>query len=607
MNQHALSFVLPMLQGLLAGALLAAPATPLPEIPDAEIGVAYERAAVQNVLAAVNPKVFAGYWSVCADGQGFGYGNTYPSLDGHQMTDALLWLGQADVVKANWDYVRSFQRPNGELPLAIFPSNAGKQAAPGQLPTDQNNGGLYQHWVPGNPLAALADPTYIQNADVIYRHTLDRLWLTAQIKSVNLAADHLASLVTDQGRVKGAGYYVERPTRNESDGVAQCYAGDAFRRIAALNRVLGAEASARRYDALAERIQNNFVTQFWVREHFAEYLHPDRGLIANHGLTDVDWAALATGIATPEQRSVLWPQLKSEVRFHYGGMPTGIATRPETYEPWEFHHPDRHDLAAMGRVWYLEAWARARLGDAQGLLDGLRKVSQVGRAGGYFWRERYHPDGKGGVVPAGAEKYCEYPANLIRIVQRFLFGVDPRLDGSLVLMPTATAAFWERGFGQTLVGGHRKLSYRMQQNRTEGTYQGTAPLRLGLRFPADRVPIPERALINGRSAELVREKDLIFLALPAASPQDPCRFEVACGPAPNSAADQDPSRQSSAFDVKLDVVQQELLAHQDGLFLAYTRRGADNDRIPRNRARIFLPQVSDQDADVPGTLTGKEK
>ncbi|MCY2994277.1 MAG: hypothetical protein NTY19_41350 [Planctomycetota bacterium] len=136
-----------------------------------------------------------------------------------------------------------------------------------------------------------------------------------------------------------------------------------------------------------------------------------------------------------------------------------------------------------------------------------------------------------------------YPANLIRIVQRFLFGVDPRLDGSLVLMPTATAAFWEHGFGQTLVGGHRKLSYRMQRNRIAGTYQGTAPLRLGLRFPADRVPIPERALINGRSAEMVREKDLVFLSLPAASPQDPCRFAVACGPAPNSAADQDHNRQ----------------------------------------------------------------
>jgi len=502
-------------------------AVPLPEIPDQEVAAAYERAAVQNVLAAVNPKVFFGYWSVCADGQGFGYGNTYPSLDGHQMTDALLWLDQVEVVKANWDYVRSFQRPSGLLPLAIFPAAAKTKPAPGEPPgAGQDNGGLYQHWVPGNPLAALAGPTYIQNADVIYRHTLDRAWLAAQIKSVNLAADYLASLISEQGAVKGAGYYVERPTRIESDGVAQCYAVDAFRRIAALNRVLADEPAARRYDDLAERIQKTFVTRFWVKDHFAEYLHPQRGLIATHGLTDVDWAALATGIATPEQRAILWPQLRNEERFHYGGMPTGIATRPETYEPWEFSHPDRHDLAAMGRVWYLEAWARAQMGDAPGLLGGLRKVSQTGRASGYFWRERYHPDGKGGATPAGAQRYCEYPANLIRIVQRFLFGVDLRLDGSLVLAPTATDEFWQRGFGQTLAWSGRKLSYRMQRERAAGTYSGTTPLRLGLRFPSGAAPLPLRASIGGRPAETLRQGDLVFVTLPAAKDREPCPFEV---------------------------------------------------------------------------------
>jgi hypothetical protein len=500
---------------------------PLPEIPDQEIASAYQRAAVQNLLAAINPQVFPGYWSVCADGQGFGYGNTYPSLDGHQITDALLWLGQVDVVKANWDYVRSFQRPDGLLPLAILPSMAGKQIGAGvSLATVAANGGLYEHWVPGNPLAALASPTYVQNADAIYRHTLDRKWLAAQIKSVNLAMDYLASLVTGQGTVKGAGYYLERPTRIESDGVAQCYAIDAFRRAAALDRVVDDESAACRYDTLAGQIQNSFVTRFWVQDHFAEYLHPEHGLIANHGLTDVDWAALATLTATPRQRAILWPQLRAESRFHYGGMPTGIATRPQTYEAWEFSHPDRLDLAAMGRVWYLEAWARTQMQDGQGLLEGLRKVSQVGRANGYFWRERYQPDGKGGAIPAGAEKYCEYPANLIRIVQRFLFGVDMRLDGSLVLAPTVSEDFWQRGFGQTLVWSKRKLCYRIERNRITGTYSSDSSLRLGLRFPAGQSSARAAARINGRCVEPHWDKGIVFVTLPVASEHEPCQFEI---------------------------------------------------------------------------------
>ena len=171
---------------------LRAPLVPQPVLPDALIAEAYQKAAEQNVLAAVNPNVFSGYFSVCADGHGFGYGNTYPSLDGHQMSDALLWLGQVDLVKANWNYVKSFQHPDGRLPLAILPASAGKNIGPAGYPgVVDSNGGLYTHWVPGDPLAALASPTYIQNADVIFRRTLDRTWLAAQIASINLAADFL--------------------------------------------------------------------------------------------------------------------------------------------------------------------------------------------------------------------------------------------------------------------------------------------------------------------------------------------------------------------------------------------------------------------------------
>lgn len=505
------------------------------ELPDREVLAAYERAADQNVLAARNPKIFPGYWSVCADGIGHGYGNTYPALDGHQMADALLFLEQVTDVKANWDYVRRFQRPNGQLPFAILPAKAGQMIGkPTALARVDDNGGLYTHWVPGDPLRALSSPTYIQNADIIFRRTQDRSWLETQLPSVNRAAEYLAALTTAEGAVKGAGYYVEMPTRIEFDGVAQCHAVDAFRRIAALNRVVGDEVKARRYDELAGRIQRHFITRFWVENqgHFAEYLDPVRVLISSHGLTDVDWAAIATGVATPEQQAILWPKLKDEKGFYYGGMPTGIATRPETYERWEFaydgesspdgKHMARLDLAAMGRVWYLEASARARMGDAHGLLDGLRKVSQVGRENGYYWNERYPPDGKN----TGKVKYCEYPANLIRIVQRFLYGVDFRLDGALVLAPTVTSEFWEKGFGQTIAWRDRTLNYRMQQDHIEGTYFANAVQRLGVMLGPGTRTDEIRATIDGRVVDTTREEGLVFITLPASPAQQPCRLEI---------------------------------------------------------------------------------
>ena len=462
-------------------------------IPDPLITEAYTQAAVKNVLAAVNPKVFPGYFSVCADGRGFGYGNTYPSLDGHQMTDALLWLGQVDVARNNWDYVRGFQRDDGLLPIAILPASAGKDIGPAGFPSiTASTGALYTHWVPGNPLAALASPTYIQNADVIFRRTLDRAWLAAQIESVNRSANYLESLTDANGAVRGGGYYIERPARLDRDGVTQPHAVDAFLRVAALNRVLKQTTAAARYEAIAARIRSNFQQQFWVQDHFIEYISPGHGAIDSHGLSDTNWAALAFGVATPEQERILWPRLVGEKAFYYGGMPTGIVTEPDNYEGWEFSYKDRMDVAAMGRVWYLECAARARMGDAAGLIRTIHRVCETGRDSGYYWRERYTAEG-----PRGAEKYCEYPANLIRIVQRFVLGVDIRLDGTVALAPVAPPEFWRRGFGQALRWQGRVLDYRLEAHSLTGAYSGDGEQGIAIKgkrwtLPAAHADRPHR-------------------------------------------------------------------------------------------------------------------
>jgi hypothetical protein len=505
-----------------AAAVPAGKAHRAPLLPDRLISEAYEKAANQNVLAAVNPQIFPGYFSVCADGHGFGYGNTYPSLDGHQLTDALLWLGQTGVAKGNWDYVRGFQRGDGSLPIAILPRDAGKNIGPtGYAAPVAANGGLYQHWVPGNPLQALASPTYIQNADVIFRRTLDHSWLAAQIASVNLAADFLATLTTEGGAVKGGGYYVERPARFNCDGVTQPHAADAFRRTASLNRVVGDVQAAQRCELLAERIERNFIAMFWAKDHFAEYLHPERGLIDRHGLTDTNWAALAWGAATPEQTSTLWPKMRREMRFYYGGMPAGIATEPSLYETWEFPYPDKMDVASMGRVWYLECQARARAGDADGLIESIRRVCRAGRENGYYWRERYGEQGG-----YGAQKYCEYPANLIRIVQRFVLGVDLHLDGSVALAPTAPTEFWRQGFGQTISWRDRVLDYRMTGDQIAGSYFGGSAQNLAVRLGPGGGDRSARIRLNGRAVPCEKDHGLYLVTLPASLERRPCRFEL---------------------------------------------------------------------------------
>jgi hypothetical protein len=52
-----------------------------------------------------------------------------------------------------------------------------------------------------------------------------------------------------------------------------------------------------------------FLATFWQEDHFAEYVHAERGVVDAQGLSDVDWAALAFGIATRANEKRLWPRL----------------------------------------------------------------------------------------------------------------------------------------------------------------------------------------------------------------------------------------------------------------------------------------------------------
>jgi len=438
------------------------------------LNTAYERSANGNVLAALNPKVFFGYFSVCADGQGFGYANTYPSLDGHQLSHALLFLGKKAEVLANWEYVKAHQKPNGHLPIMI----------------NAKGEGLYVHWCPGDPLRALGPVTYAHNAYAIYTHLCDDVWLRDNLPSINLAMEYLASLITPEGRVGGAGFYVEMPTRIEWDGVSQCYAVDALERAAKLNARAGDQTAAARWTELAERVRANFHREFWRGDHCVEYIHPERGAVDRHGLTDVDWAALAVNMLPQEAADRLWLRLQDERGFRYGGMPTGIATAPDTYEDWEFipadqfpNHDRRHDLAAMGRVWYLEAWARARRGHTDGLLDGLRAVAAVGARNNYAWQERYFPS-RDELRPGGPLTYCEYPANLIRIVNQFLIGIEPGIDGTLRIAPQVPQDWWAQGWKTQVHIGAGALTLEGGEGCLKGAWQDAVPRRLSIEAPA---------------------------------------------------------------------------------------------------------------------------
>jgi hypothetical protein len=280
---------------------------------------------------------------------------------------------------------------------------------------------LFDHWQNiGAPLTSLGPVCYVLTAVEIYDATKSLNWLSERLPSIWKAAKKLQSGTEKSGLIGGGGFYSEQPPRVAWDGVTQCYVAHAFREVARISKISRRDAEAGEWQNNADELAKNFRDAYWRGDHFAEYIHPEHGVVDSHGLSDVNWAAVAFGVAADEQLKKLWPRLMEEKGFWLGDMPTQTVTKPFSYEGWEQNFgppcpvPPLNDVAAMGRAWYLEAMACKRMKARDRLIDSARKVCKAAKDG--HWRERYHPQKDGTVTQDGAAKYCEYPAVLARVV-----------------------------------------------------------------------------------------------------------------------------------------------------------------------------------------------
>jgi hypothetical protein len=416
----------------------------LKRITDPEIRAGMTAAIEKNLLVAISERLYPGQFNITADAGAYGSDSTWPGLDSWQMAGAYLLLGRTRLVLDYFEFVRASQRADGNIPWAIFTGNtrpndtwlSGLKYPEGSFTytppkreglraTAQERRewvGMFGHWQPkATPLSNLASVCYVLTAAEIFEHTKDQQWLKERIGSIESAAKWLLSRKTpENGLIPGSGFYTELPPRHGWDGVSQCYVVHTWRRIAELLGAAGDDAGKKRWTTEADALAARFSKVFWRDNHFAEYVHFERGLVDSHGLSDTNWAAAGLGVATDAQMDKLWPRLTSEKAFWAGGIPTYTVTKPNTYEPWELHEklsfgaPATKDVAAMGRVWYLEVKACERIRATKRLVESVRLVCRAAKDG--YWRERYQVGRDGSAVPVGADKYCEYAAVLIRAV-----------------------------------------------------------------------------------------------------------------------------------------------------------------------------------------------
>jgi hypothetical protein len=405
-------------------------------IKDPLIRQGVSMAIEKTLVPAAVEKAYKGHFNVVADGHHYGGDHTWPGLDSWEMAGAYLLMGRRELVRGYFAFVRDSQRKDGNIPFAISPADTKPDMSSYgrglRWPEDvyERGGrkwiGLFHHWqVNVNPLSVLAPICYVLTARDMVAAGEPRAWIADNLPSIEAAGKHVISRKSENGLIAGAGFYLESPPRNQWDGVTQCYAISAFHGLAALCRACDEEKRAREWDVAAEELTKVFSKTFWRDDHFAEYVHPEHGVVDSHGLSDVNWAAVGLGVATDAQVKPLWPRLMAEKGFWKGGMPTQlVAGSAASYEPWEhpealpFHHVNGpvYDVAAMGRVWFLETIACQRMKEWERLRESSRLVCAMGEKHGWQWHERYRAQDDGTVKAVGPAGYCEYAAILVRAV-----------------------------------------------------------------------------------------------------------------------------------------------------------------------------------------------
>jgi len=450
-------------------------------VPDPLIAEAFDRSMHDHVLRCLAPEVFPWYWFICSDRTSWG-GTVWPGLDGHQVGHALMWAGHMSEQFGYWDYVKAEQLENGQVPYRIEP-DAGTLSRGDYHESYFFGRSKFHSYIPGPYFFTLSPSTWIKHGYDLFRFTQDVDWLHRNFDSLERAAKWLDLLGSKEGLVGCGSYYMDLPTRIEFDGITQGYVYQNYLQISELAERLGLHEHSEHWGNRASRLRDAFRKHFWAGEQCAEYLHPFRGPITSHGLSDVDWIAQAVDLLDGDDDQVLWQRMERSRELYYGILPTGICAHPQNYESWETINPHLasraggtsvfRDCAAAGRAWFVEAMARHRRCDGDGLADTLVRVATVGKRTGWNWYERYlrldmprgpvredlerfYPDYRQGVgsnlddlgcFPVGHQGYAEWPANLVRIACQWLAGVDLTVDGTLSLSPCAPSTYFENGYG----------------------------------------------------------------------------------------------------------------------------------------------------------------
>ena len=228
----------------LHGDLMAA--LPTINTPDREISIVFQGNWKNTLkpcqIQSGNPKQRP--WMVDVNGH---YGGWYPAIDVKYATRAYLFCEKnLPLVLTGWQYTMQRCRlSNGGIFLC--------EGGGGQLGTVWPYRSKDKTTI-AYPLRASGSIDLPLTGDIIFRFSQDKAWLRTNINYMRDAARWLEGWIDDQGMLASEDYDHDSLMRRGTDGTAQASAYMAFRKLAALEDVLGNNAERDHDEAVANKL-----------------------------------------------------------------------------------------------------------------------------------------------------------------------------------------------------------------------------------------------------------------------------------------------------------------------------------------------------------------
>ncbi len=283
----------------------------------------------------------------------------------------------------------------------------------------------------------------IEEMYLYYCATKDKFYLSKKMELLRKSAEYIESFIEKNGRLQSQVFYEDQVMKDGAVAQAQAFAYNAFMRMGDLERIIGNNEYARKYDRLAEKLKENYTKDlpegYWDKDkkRYIDWFDK-KGRAHDHIHLLSNALPVLYGFDNKERTERLDALIKEHDNI-FQKFPSFLAAKIEDYTDNEIGSGGPYDLCAAGRYWCHDAKYRKATNQNQVLKNQLLAVKNEAKNDDFYMGERYdmnyvyYQDKKNW---HGSPLYYEYPNTFANVLINDYLGVCAHEKADVLVAPS---------------------------------------------------------------------------------------------------------------------------------------------------------------------------